>query len=655
MQPRCRNLACALLVLTLWGSLAVSCGPTAAPAQTPSPAPLLSPAPELSPAPPVTPQPVPVATDRPAWLQGECPPDRHPAGDQAATDRPFYQSNFVILTGPLAGVNDLLADLEADLPVRLPLASVSLELDALLDDPLDKRCGALPGLWSPEEPYVMELRWICTDDADDVLEIQDYQDNETVTKHVFGNGASDLVPVEIAVLLYVNGWGRETQRGIFADLPYLTGFGGSPWTAMGSPWVGDMRPYQDVHANATLDDAKAAFRSQWALGPHPGIRLVDNAGRTTSEEGDRVRVGIFDTSPFTGPPNEPFVRDQLDWVSASLTLTVVLDTPYPPPQGASAAAPVDVSDHGLFVAGLIDAVAPGTQLYLYRVLDDHARGDLWTLNRSLYHFLVETLSAKHRLAGAVVNLSLGSQPPQDGWRREMELPLGADWTDYGLGEALLDQMWQAGGAMGLPQDVGVMSLKTLVAAAYCHGIPVIAAAGNESNLSSDWNTYLGAEIPAFLFPDALAVGGSTVTGERSCFANAGEILAPGGDGDAACVPLVSACSGSCQDGLLGPVTQHPGNTLGYAYWAGTSFSTPLVTGLAALVLGAQGAWRDPDFSAAFSGQLSDLVYGRIRTSAGLPAGRGIPPPEAGRPPIPADGPRPIPQAPGALDVATPVP
>lgn len=43
----------------------------------------------------------------------------------------------------------------------------------------------------------------------------------------------------------------------------------------------------------------------------------------------------------------------------------------------SAGATTDISDHGLFVAGLVYAVAPASNIHLIKVLNDQGQGDLF--------------------------------------------------------------------------------------------------------------------------------------------------------------------------------------------------------------------------------------------------------------------------------------
>jgi hypothetical protein len=229
-----------------------------------------------------------------------------------------------------------------------------------------------------------------------------------------------------------------------------------------------------------------------------------------------------------------------------------------------------VPDHGLFVAGLAHHVAQDSQILLYPVLDRWARGDLFTLNASLLDFVEKQfLVREEELDGAVINLSLGINSP----RELIDLGLvdfdQEHWDSIGFHEQVLKEMPSI-----------VRSLEMLLGGALCAGITVTAAAGNGSSPF--------AQIPA-RWPGVVGVASSNFEGERSCFSNPGDIAAPGGEGDQAagkeCQPMFDKADvDHTLYGLLGPVLHgdHPSGS--YAYWAGTSFSTPLVSGLAALLL-----------------------------------------------------------------------
>lgn len=339
--------------------------------------------------------------------------------------------------------------------------------------------------------------------------------------------------------------------------------GGSPWTQNGE-WAEDGGGWGE----AQLTD----FRHQWALGPE-GIELLDASGkdRMTEYTGKNVRVAVFDTSPFTLPVNVTRTIE-IQEADPPLKLTVrhhepvnAKDCPgWDRRYDGIDREKQDISNHGLFVAGLVHAVAPDSEIHLIRVLENDGCGDLFTIESAIDSFIRETLDdnegtpKKGTLKDTVINLSLGvHQPPNP--------------EEYGL-----------------PEEV--VSLQDTVQKAIEHGAVVVAAAGNDSYNTTPKATSM--EIPANN-PRVIGVAASNRARKRGCFSNEGDIAAPGGDGinlpgggkENSCKVPKDVCQMNLNPNpspcLISLV--HKPNP-GYAYWVGTSFSTPLVSGLAALTL-----------------------------------------------------------------------
>jgi len=385
------------------------------------------------------------------------------------------------------------------------------------------------------------------------------------TKLTFNDVGQDLNWVTGRPPLTVGGnpWGPEGS-------PW--GPEGSPWGPEGSPWGPEGSPWGKVSSptgSQVLDIASEAFRTQWAFSTTVGIRseaaMAKNVAGNPRQLGENVLVGVFDTSPFPVP-----MRQVTFDMPSGIPLTLALRHPIAGGQPMQNADKGRVPNHGLFVAGLIHAVAPNSQIELIRVLDDTGQGDLQTLNRALVEFL-------QRVGSQPGSASPVQQTPPEGG-------FSGGVINLSLGIHVLPEER----AQGLPTEVQSLR-RVLDIATQCFPVVVVAASGNDS---ADTTTALEAEIPAIWGSDAsfparqklIGIGASTKQSDRACFSNTGEVAAPGGDGGVRpqlCQQLITACEGDCEYGLLSLSISSP---TGYTYWNGTSFSAPLVSGQVAFLL-----------------------------------------------------------------------
>ena len=343
------------------------------------------------------------------------------------------------------------------------------------------------------------------------------------------------LPVRRAVVL-IHDRAVDMNKTVFADPNYVTGH---PHIPVGSPHIPVGSGLKGV---AETEDE---FWGQWAFGEKSGIGLVSRGRRSGSlaYTGEGIRVAVFDTSPF---PNSGFWA--IDWIHPNLQLSV-----------SHLLRPVHTkartADHGLFVAGLVHAVAPDSQIELIQVLNEEAVGTLHTLNYAIRRFMhqrkLEHLGTANEgtLNDTVMNFSLGFPDPA--------------------------------GRAGL--DPEVVCLKTLLHGAAALGATVVAAAGN----ASDSQNVEPPDVPA-KYDFVIGVSASNEDKRRSCFSNGGDVAAPGGDTydrrQRRCIDQLIVDSENNVQGAVIGLAPRTAPKSGYAYWVGTSFSAPLVSGLAALML-----------------------------------------------------------------------
>jgi subtilisin family serine protease len=362
------------------------------------------------------------------------------------------------------------------------------------------------------------------------------------------------VPLAISA---INAAVAATGMLVRPDPNYATGrppaaVSADPWSVEGSP------------AGASAAAGAELFHQQWAF-DRRGIGLyrssIGTPVRSVPYTGDGVRIGIFDTSPFTVETDTVTTDLMIDWADPPLALEVAhphFTTTWPPPT-----KPIDVSDHGLFAAGLAHGVAPHSDIRLVRVLNDGGQGDLYTLSRELHRFISDTIALDASIAGAVINLSLGVHPPPNA------------------------------AALGLPAQISALATAMLAADGF--GMIVVAAAGNDGNTDA-------MQLPAS-YPTVIGVAASSAQRGRGCFSNRGDVGAPGGDGRASdCLPAIEQCTGDCAAGIIGlAMIDDPAMDTGYVYWTGTSFAAPLASGALALAIEQQDGTAAP-------AQLANQLY-----------------------------------------------
>jgi hypothetical protein len=474
-----------------------------------------------------------------------------------------YVDGHVVVTGPELDIDQVITD----------ALSTDIQLDPT---PLEVDLDFLPDVAPPGWPVIF---------PPDTLAIRLYR-------------TSSPVPDTVTRLDEIS---RALGLSVFADPNYVTGFppasvsadpwdiGGAPWDIGGAPSIptGDRAPEELFHA-------------QWALSPEHGINVANGVSRTVPYTGTGQRVAVFDTSPF-GQPGGKFFQG---WLEPPFKVCVSHPQPSPLPI-EPASAHFSVPDHGLFVAGLAHAVAPGSNLDLIRSLNDEGQGDMFWLIANLADYasqqssLIASTPSPGTLQDTVINLSLGVHPPP----KLIGILLDRD-EETGLLQWILDSTRPPLAVLGDWSTVQepIVSLETLLAILHAYnGATVVAAAGNASG-NDNVAQPVSATVPAN-YPFVIGVAASNIERQQACFSNEGDVSAPGGEGGAPlpgathttplsnppCYPRLPAedcpnipgAPGDCSYGVLSVVVTAQN---GFAFWTGTSFATPLISGVAALEL-----------------------------------------------------------------------
>lgn len=474
-----------------------------------------------------------------ARARGRFPYPRYPRQE-------FYIQNQVIVTGPEAAVNDVIARLR-DVQ-REPIRVLRFSELGLVDCP-DTPNNLVIGLYR----------------------------------------LTGLAPSVLRAIEQIRGELSGPAQGVDGEPNYLSGHPwdpeGSPWDPEGSPWDPEGSPLQNLLGLAKKKKPAppvdpAWFMDQWAW---HAIDLGMPGGKDQSHvTGAGVRVGVFDTSPYyPGLPEggTAEIHSVLAQTPPALNLHVHHPTfraqPEPSVQPAT-----DVRNHGYYIAGLVHALAPGCELHLVRVLAHDNRGDLFTLLEAVFEFLKNNVNTPPA-RGAVINLSLGIRVPPAEAR--FGLPLEVQSLAYLMRAArcLNTTVIAAAGndSMGLSRPLS-------------------------ADLPAGWDTTLGVaasnpENARACFSnsgDIAAPGGDGRLGKRDTSITQGPGTSQGQDGG--CRPRNADCvDGNCGWAVIGPVVP-PGPLsaaaqASYIFWSGSSFAAPMVAGLAALVLDCAGRTLSP--------------------------------------------------------------
>jgi hypothetical protein len=268
-----------------------------------------------------------------------------------------------------------------------------------------------------------------------------------------------------------------------------------------------------------------------------------------------------------------------------------------------------MSDHGLFIAGIVHNIAPCAKLHLIEVLNEYGVGSVFAIARALSKLndLRQKKENGEPLYPLVVNLSLTVIMPLPGQRLKGEVGKDdiAEWDVFA-------PVFQKHRRKDLTQTelealVSLsLALEWICTAVRGQNAIIIAAAGNDAK---DNGSQAGGPRPEARFPAAFptVVGVSALLKDQKSadYANQGD--EPDGTGLAVFGGKRDANNQAVEEeSVLGVFTadfpdETTPNSNGWAWWSGTSFAAPVVSGILARVIS--------------TGRTPDLALGDVRAAA----------------------------------------
>jgi subtilisin family serine protease len=265
----------------------------------------------------------------------------------------------------------------------------------------------------------------------------------------------------------------------------------------------------------------------------------------------------------------------------------------------------EASSHGLFVADIVNDLAPEAEISIYRVLNNDNGGDMATVAAAVEDAVRE---ARRRGLRLVINASLGIAPPLE----IMEQVLADDECFYGRFGSLqaaiqssIPPMRNAAADVAALKTSGIVNgagdgfagivsaIEHVFSFRNVGDVLVVAATGNDSCSDSRRAApRMPAAVPGVLGTAAFIPNpGGHGRWRMAPYSNDDELL-PGNDGIGAFGGAVIERTGDTDtaDAMVGlyvsdtfPDADQTPNDTGLAAWAGTSFAAPIAAGFAACV------------------------------------------------------------------------
>lgn len=256
----------------------------------------------------------------------------------------------------------------------------------------------------------------------------------------------------------------------------------------------------------------------------------------------------------------------------------------------------DMTDHGLFVASIVHSIAPAAEIHLYEVLNSEGVGDLKSIALGLWKvwkaFPTQPLVVNCSL---VLNIPLLNHPITD-LDKKLKAKIIHKWDEHkNKAETinrLSDELWsEEESLVWLARQA--LAIRWICDLIYVRNSRVIAAAGNDHEPGRPDSERPQARYPA-AFESVVGVGALKKRVHRNDPLGRAEYSDRSDEPEETGIMTLGGEKGK-ENGVLGVYLgkfphetddDKPGPKNGYdwAWWAGTSFASPIISGMAAAVL-----------------------------------------------------------------------